>query len=66
MLKNEILVLDRDRKRFRCMKNDGIIYPHVWVEVLVVGDVEMVAIDTIEETERSRKEAIPGTVPPLL
>jgi hypothetical protein len=65
MLNNKMLILDRDTKTYKSVKNNGM-FPYLWMEVLVVGNVEMVAIDTIEETAISRQEAIPGKIPPLL
>lgn len=65
MLNNKMLVLDRTTKTFKSIMNDGIMFPYIWIEVLVVGDVEMVAIDTIDEAPQSKLEAVPGKVPPL-
>lgn len=65
MVDNKLLILDRESKTYKSVKNDGIMFPYIWMEVLVVGHVETVAIDTIDETSPSRQEAIPGKVPPL-
>ena len=64
MADNEILVLDREKRRYKTIKNDGVIYPNVSVEIMVVGSVDMVAVDVIDESFTSKEEAIPGTVPP--
>ena len=64
MADNDILVLDREKRRYMSIKNDGVTYPYVWVEVLVVGPVEMVSVDVIDESLPSKEDAIPGTVPP--
>ena len=64
MVDNEILILDRDRRKYMSVKNDGVTYPYIWVELLVVGSVEMVSIDTIDESTPSKEDAIPGKVPP--
>lgn len=66
MVDNKILVLDRNSKTYKSIKNDGIAFPYIWVEVMVAGYIETVAIDTIEETTPSRQEAVPGKVPPLV
>lgn len=63
---NKILVLDHRAKTYKSIKNDGVLFPYIWVEVLVVGHVQTVAIDTIEETTPSKQEPIPGKVPPLI
>ncbi|WAR01227.1 hypothetical protein MAR_007785 [Mya arenaria] len=64
MADNKILVLDQERKQYKCSNNDGKMFPYIWVEVFVIGHVEMVAIDTVDETRPSRDEAVPGKVPP--
>ncbi|KAH3883305.1 uncharacterized protein LOC127834402 [Dreissena polymorpha] len=63
MVDNKILVLNRNKKVYQCVKNDGELFPYIWVEVLVVGQVDMVAIDTIDETTPSKLEPTPGKVP---
>ena len=64
MSDNAILVLDREKLRYMSIKTDGVTYPYVWVEVLVVGPVQMVSVDVIHESLPSKEDAIPGTVPP--
>ena len=64
MTNNEILVLDREKRRYKAIKNDGVTCPYMWVEIMVVGSVEVVAVDVIDESSRIKEDAIPGTVPP--
>ena len=66
MSNNKFLILDRDRRKYKCVKNDGKLFPYIWIEVLVVGNVQTFAIDTVQETSPLKSEAIPGKVPPLL
>lgn len=64
MADNKVLALDRDNRKYMSLKNDGITYPYMWVELLVVGRVEVVSIDVIDESTPSKQDAIPGKVPP--
>jgi len=61
---NKLLVLNRDTNSYRCLENDGRAFPNISVEVLVVGDVATVSMDTVTETAPSKHEAVPGKIPP--
>lgn len=65
MADNKILVLNNDKHMYKCIANTDEV-PHIWVEVLVVGHVTTVAIDTVEEIPPSKQDATPGKVPSLI
>ncbi|KAL4224402.1 hypothetical protein ACF0H5_017854 [Mactra antiquata] len=65
MKDNKVLVFNEDKNDYKTLANNSAL-PNYWVEILVVGNVATVAIDTIIETPPSKLDPIPGKVPPLL